>query len=223
MAIFDSEYLLMMFNRKANQAVASAITPASKYQRLSESQQRIVGMIASVAPYSLYPKVAYDSLPTLTTTDNQCFTFGTDPSGYALFPMGKGGIYPSLSAIPNNPWRPGIDYMLEGTGIRIPNNNTYSGVLYWYGVTSPADITASSQPSLFPEAARELIVIDAVRQFAQEGVRNGALVDEMTSEWNRTWPYYCLVWKSQFRSGGALQYVTGLQLALQGQWAGSPI
>lgn len=219
MTTYDSAYLLSLFNRKAARATVDSISDASKYERLSESQNRVVAMLSAVAPYSLYPSVGYDSLPTLTTTDNQVFSFGTDDNGYAIFPMGKGGIYPNLDAIPNCPWRPGIDYMLEGTTIRIPNNNTWSGTLYWYGVMNPPDITAESQPVLFPEASRELIVIDAVRQFAREGVRNGALVDEFQDEWNRAWPQWCLVWRSQFRSGGALRYVTGMSLAISSQGA----
>lgn len=222
MSTFDSAYLLSMFNRKAARASADSISDASKYQRLSESQNRIVAMLAAVAPYALYPHAAYDSLPTLTTTDNQVFTFGTDANGFAIYPMGKGGIYPDLGAIPNNPWRPGIDYMLEGTQIRIPNNNTWSGTLYWYGVMNPPDISAAVEPVLFPEASRELIALDAVRQFAQEGVRNGPLADEMSAEFSRAWAQWCLVWRTQFRSGGALQYVTGMSLAISGQggqWA----
>jgi hypothetical protein len=173
----------------------------------------VIAKIMAVCPRVLYPKVAYGSLPTLTTTDNQVFTFGTDANLYPIFPGGKGGIYPSLTSIPDQPWREGRDYISEGTQIRIPNNGTYGGALYWYGVTNPADISATTQPALFPEASRELIVIEAVRQFAQEGLRNAALVDEMTNEWNEAWPTWCLVWRTQFRGGGALGF-TGLQLAL---------
>lgn len=174
--------------------------------------------MSAVCPRALYPKVAYSALPTLTTTDNQTFTFGTDSNGYAIFPSGKGGIYPSLTSIPDRPWVEGRDYVSEGTQIRIPNNGTYTGTLYWYGVTNPADIDVTHQPSLFPEASRELIVIEAVRQFARDGVRNVALVDEMQDEWDRAWPTWCLVWKTQFRTGGALGF-TGFQLALGAQSA----
>lgn len=212
MSTWDSAYLLQSFNRKAGRPSTDDITDASKYQRLSDAQNRIVALLQAVAPESLYPKVGYGSLPTLTTTDHQVFTFGTDPSGYALFPMGKGGIYASLNDIPGAPWRPGVDYILEGTQIRIPNNGTWSGPLYWYGVTAPPDITAIVQPSLFPEAARELIVIEAVRQFSQEYLRNPALTDEMLNEFDtRAWPTWTLTWKTQFRAGGALDWWTGYQ------------
>jgi len=213
---YDSEYLLKMFDRKAGRPDADTITDASKYERLSEAQNRVVAIIASVAPRSLYPKVAYGSMPTLTTTDSQVFTFGTDSNSYPKFPMGHGGIYPSLNAIPDSPWVEGRDYIVEGNQIRIPNNRTHSGTLYWYGISQPPDITASVQPSLIPEAARELIVVEAVRQFAQEWLRNAPLADEMSNEWERLWPVWSMVFKTQFRSGGALQSFTGFQLAALG-------
>lgn len=204
MSTFDSADLLLSFNEKAGRPSTDAILDARKYARLAKSQNRVVAMLSAVAPYSLYPKVAYGSLPQFTTSDNQIFTLPVDANGYATFPMGHGGVYASLNDIPDGPWMEGVDYLNEGTQIRIPNNGTYSGTLYWYGVVSPADISASVQPVLFPEASRELIVIDAVRQFAREGVRNGPLVDEMQDEWDRAWPQWCLVWKTQFRKGGAL-------------------
>ena len=111
----------------------------------------------------------------------------------------------------------GRDYVSEGTQIRIPNNGTYGGTLYWYGIATPADITASVQPALLPVASRELIVIEAVRQFAQEFLRNAALADEMAIEWQRAWPIHCLAWKTQFRSGGALTALTGRSLAVASQ------
>ena len=218
-ATYDSQYLLKMFNRKTGRPAADQITDALKYERLSESQNNVIAAIAATAPKSLYPKVAYGSMPTLTTTDNQIFTFGTDANGYAKFPMGQSGIYPDLNCIPNQPWREGVDYINEGTQIRIPNNGTYNGTLYWYGIAQPPDINATDQPSLFPEAARELIVIDAARMFSQEWLRNAPLADEMNNEWERKWPLWCQVWKTQFRTGGALNIVTGMGLATANQWS----
>lgn len=226
---WESSDLLSQFNELAGRPSADAITDAQKYQRLARAQTTVVAKMMGVVPYSLYPKVAYGSLPTLTTTDNQVFTFGTDGDGYAVFPMGKGGIFTSLSDIPSNPWRPGIDYMIEGTQIRIPNNNTYSGTLYWYGVGQPTAISASTQPSLFPEGSRRLIVIEAVRAFSVEYLRNADLALAMEREWSGTpemvgqWPTWCLAWRTAFRDGGALDWWSGLNLAIagQGNWQGA--
>jgi len=213
MPSFDSAWCLSVFDRKAGRPPADSILDSAKYQRLSESQNRVVAMLSGIAPHVLYPT---GTLPTLTTVDTKVFTFGTDANGYPIAPMGKTGIYSDLSAVPNCPWREGFDYLNEGIQIRIPNNGTYGGTLYWRGITPPPDITASTQPVLFPEASRELIVIDAVRQFAMEFNRNPDLAGNMLGEWNLAWPQWCLVWKTQFRSGGALGAWTGFQLAIAG-------
>lgn len=211
MATYDSADLLVRFNQMAGRPTADTITDAAKYLRMSRAQNSVVAMIAATAPQSLYPKVAYGSMPTLTTTDNQVFTFGTDGAGYAKFPMGYSGIYASLNDIPDHPLIEGQDYITEGTQIRIPNNGSRTGTLYWYGISQPADINGTDQPALFPEASRELIVIEAVRQFAQEWLRNAPLADEMANEWERKWPIWSHIWKTQYRQGGAL--FTGFQLA----------
>lgn len=222
MAIYDSVSLLGIFNRKAGRPTppngTDTITDASKYQRLTESQNRVIAKIMAVCPQSLYPKVSYAAMPTLTTTDNQVFTFGTDSNGYPISPMGKTWIGPSLSGLLDTPWIQGRDYLNEGTQIRIPDNRTFSGTLYWYGVKNPPDITASTQPSIFPEAARELIVIDAVRQFATEYVRNPELAQAMAGEWSDAWPSWCLAWKTNMRQGGAYGGLTGRNFALGSQW-----
>lgn len=220
---WESTDLLALFNTYSGRPTTDAITDAQKYARLARAQNRVIALMSAVCPNSLYPHVAYGSIPTLTTTDNQVYTFGTDDEGYAKFPMGKGGIFQSLNDIPTSPLRPGQDYMIEGNQIRALNNGTLPATLYWYGIGQPADIDASTQPALTPEASRELIVVDAVRQFAKEYVRNMALADAMEDEWSGSngrpglWPTWCLVWKTQFRHGGALNY-TGMQLAIGGQW-----
>lgn len=219
---WESTDILALFNVLAGRPAADAVTDAAKYLRLTRAQNRIISLMTAVAPNSLYPHVAYGSLPTLTTTDQQVYTFGTDTNGYAKFPMGKGGIYQSLNDIPDFPLMPGRDYMIEGTQIRAPNNGTLPATLYWYGIAQPDNITAISQPALMPEASRELIAVEAVRQFAVEFVRNEKLAEAMEREWTGTrdrpglWPTYCLVWKTSFRDGGALNCYTGLDIALSG-------
>ena len=212
---WESSDLLAMFNRYAQRpASGDSITDADKYRRLTEGQSRVVTMIAAIAPNSLYPKVAYSSIPTLTTTDNQVFTFGSDANGYAVFPFGNAKIFTSLNAIPFAPWVPGVDYMDEGTQIRIPNNLTYTGTLYWYGMQQPANITASVQPGLLPEQSRELAVFQAVMQFADEGGRNPELADRMEQRFAEQWPRWCVAWKRNFSAGGAIMNYSGLNLAI---------
>lgn len=230
MATYDSAYLLGLFNRLTGRPTTDVITDASKYQRLTEAQSEIVKDIAGICPYVLYPTVGYGSIPTLSTSDNQTFTFGTDSNGYAIAPMGKAAIYQSLNDIPTNPWRLGVDYIALGaTAIQIPNNNTYAGTLYWRGITPPGDIDASHQPALFPEGARLLIPYRAAITFCLEGNRNPDLGLQLQALYGRpfgtqpgmfaTW---LLEWKTAFKGGGALgQHVTGLAVAIGSQFGPS--
>jgi hypothetical protein len=174
----------------------------------------------------LYPSVAYGSVPTLSTSDQQLFTFGADANGYAIAPMGKVGIYTDLGSIPTCPWREGQDFIRAGaTAIRIPNNNTYTGTLYWVGITPPADIDASHQPTLFPEASRVLIAIRAAYDFGTEGNRNPDLSAQMAVRYGEPlsgnkgqFAHWLTTWRTQYRSGGVLGGYTGLDLALGQQW-----
>lgn len=221
MAAWDSADLLDQFNQLAGRPTTdSGITDDAKYARLARAQRRVITDLAAIAPHVLYPTADAASYPTLSTTDNKRFTFGTDADGNAIEPIGKTQIYTSLSNIPDFPWTPGLDYLDEGKQIRIPNNGSYSGTLYWRGITTPADISATNQPVLFPPSARELIVVDAVRQFSLAGARNPVLAELMAREYDRLWAKWCLAWRTAFKQGGGLVYgaVTGLQLALAGQY-----
>jgi len=229
-ATYDSTYLLGLFNRLAGRPDGDLITPETKYQMLSEAQNQVLADLAAIAPWSLYPTAPYGALPTLTTTDNQIYTFGTDASGYAKFPM-HAQIYQALEDIPTCPLIEGVDYMNEGTQIRALNNGTLASTLYVYGIFQPPDITADVQPTLMPEATRELIAIRAAYNFGTEGNRNPALSGAMATRYGYPlitapgrFAFWCLTWKSQFKGGGANGGSwTGRQLALGGynnnQWA----
>lgn len=217
-ATWDSAYLLAYFNRLIGRSGTDSITPATKYQMLSEAQNEVVAEIAAVCPHVLYPT---GTIPSLTlATDQKTATFGTDANLYAKFPMGHGNIYESLDDIPTSPF---VEYLNEGTQIRGLNNGTLPATLYWYGISQPADINATDQPAIMPEAARELIGIRAAYNFGTEGNRNAALSQTMATRYGYTlggkagrFDSWCLTWKTQYAGGGALS-ITGLSLALAGQ------
>lgn len=161
----------------------------------------------------------------MVTTDSKIFTFGTDSNGYAIQPMGKTGIYPSLTAVPDSPWREGYDYLNEGEQIRLPNDRTYSGTLYWRGIAPPADLDATHNPTLLPAASRVLIPHIAALNYSKAAARNPALVDEMAAYLGEPWGLnkgtfarWCTTWRTQFRHGGALgASYSGRQLAILDQ------
>ena len=217
--LWDAADCLARFNELAARPTTDAITADNKYKRLARAEQRVISDIAAVFPQALYPKVGYASIPTLSTSDGgQTFTFGTDAEGNAIAPVGKTEIYPSLESIPDSPWVEGVDYLWETTQIRIPNNRSWSGTLYYRGVVFPTPLAADEEPHLDPAAARELIVVEAVRQFAAEGARNPALAALMRDEYdNRLWPRYAHLWRTAYSSGGALIAYTGRDLAILSQ------
>lgn len=202
---WESTDLLTRFNAFAGRPTTDAITSAQKYQRLSDAQEAVITEISTVAPKPLYGAPAL-----MTTADGgYTYTFGTDGQGYALFPLGKTRIYPSLNAVPDYAWRPGVDYLDEGVQIRMPNNVPFAGPLYWQGITPPAAITAVVQPVLQPPSSRILIVIKAVESFAEEFLRNAALADQMRARWDREWPKNCTMIRRHFSGARPSGSVTG--------------
>lgn len=216
MASFDSASLLSQFNRYTGRpASGDTISDADKYVRLSEAQNRVVQDMFARVPNSLYPHS--NNLPTMTSVNGgNIWTFGTDPQGFAIAPMGKAKIFENQQSFPDFPWIEGMDYVNEGTQIRLTNGRTWSTPLYWYGITPPADITASVQPSIFPPAFRDLIVFQAVTMYGEEGKRDTELADRFAQKYARRFAEGCLSWKTSFSSGGALGSWSGLRIAEAG-------
>lgn len=218
MASYQSSDLLTRFNQLAGRPTSNdSISDAEKYARLADSQDVVINDAAAVVPNAFYSKAATASTPTLTSSDGgHIFTFGNDANGNALFPIGKVRIFENLQAIPDYPWVEGVDYLNEGTQIRMPNNTTWGGTLYWRGIAPPERMSGSVQPTIIPVNFRMLIVFDAVRQLSQEGVRNDALFAAMDRDYQRMFRQFCLVLKTQFSNGGAAGSVSGLRLAMLG-------
>lgn len=200
MATWDSADLLSQFKEMARWPATSEITDAQFYARLARAQQTVLGEVAA-----RYPQCLYQAPTTLTSSDGgYTYTFGTDANGHAVAPLGMVGIYADLSDVPDNPLEPGADYLDEGTRIRIPNDMTDPGPLYWYGIPTPADIAAGTEPSLRPAPARILIVIRAVWDFAREGAWRPDLAAEMEQRWRAEFPVWMQTFRTRFRDGGAL-------------------
>jgi hypothetical protein len=219
---YDAADLLLRFNETALRPTADEITDPTKYRLLTRAQNKVVADIAARVPW-----VLYGAPDVLATANNKVFTFmsggfANDSDNWAVTPIGKVKIFPSLSSIPNSPWREGYDYLQEGGQIRIPNDRTYSGTLYWRGIVQPADIDATHSPALLPEASRELIVIEAVRDYASQGERLPSLRDAKASEYGLELARWLLVWRTQFSSGGALGFggMPGALSTLSGSLAG---
>lgn len=200
---WTSADLLSRFNvlagRPNTTPTTDAIPDTTKYQYLADAEQFVFDRIASIAP-----KTLYSAPQSLTTADGgMTFTYGTDGNGYPLFPIGRTRIYPNLSAIPGGAWIPNIDYLDEGVQIRMPNQVPYGGSLYWYGVTPIGQMSDTVQPILNPPAARMLIAIDAVKNFAESAnVRNANLADRMETRFEREFAIQMTLLRKHVSSDG---------------------
>lgn len=202
---WSSADLLSRFNLLAGRPTGSgavdSIDDPTKYQYLADAEQYVITRIAAIKP-----SILYGAPQALTTADGGLtFTFGTDGNGYELFPMGRAQIYPSLNAIPGYAWQPGIDYLDQGTSIRMPNNTPYAGTLYWYGITPTQQLSAIVEPVLMPPSSRQLIVIYAVKTFAESAnVRNADLADRMSVRFELEFGQNATMWRKHFSGGGGL-------------------
>jgi hypothetical protein len=201
MATWDKSYLLAMFDRLAGRPDADEISDANKYVRLAEAQHEVVQDIAAIYPYCLYRTGG----PTATTTTGGIVhTFGNDGNDEnAQGPIGHVWIGRSTARYPDPDLIEGVDFINEGTQIRMVNERSESA-LYWNGIATPADISASVEPTLRPAPARILIVIKAVKNFAEEGDHNPGLAGAMDQRYSREFAKWMLVFRTQFRAGGAL-------------------
>jgi hypothetical protein len=214
---YASSDLLTLFNDYAGRPQSGdALSDANKYKRLARAQNVVIEDLAARVPQPQFSHAAYGSTPTLTTTDNQVFTFGTDLNGDPSFPIGKANIYSSLASIPDSPLVEGQDYLWEGTQIRIPNNGTYTGTLYWRGVAPILALDGTNQPTLSPPPARILIVLEAVRAFCTEGGQNPELGQQMAQEYGVAFARWCLTLKTAQVNRGGTGPVSGLRLAMAG-------
>lgn len=203
-----SAELLELFNDLTGRAPVDVITAEKKYTWLARAEKEVITEIARVKPSVLYPKVGTASMPQLVTTDRNVFTFGddgADPTPNPIVPFGRVQIYQSVRDIPDRPWRPGLDYLDEGSQIRLPRNRTHSGTLYYRGIVMPPALSATEQPHLLPTDASELTALRAAKNFAASGnIRNAELLRELRLRWLERFPVFCLLWKQQFSHGGAL-------------------
>lgn len=208
---WSSADLLARFNTLAGRPVADTITDAQKYTYLAIAQDYVLTLIEGIVPRVLYgPPVQL-----VTTDGGYTFSFGNDGDGYPLFPSGKAQIYPNLDAIPDYPWVPGVDYIDNGTSIRMPNQTPWQQPLYWYGITPPQELSASVEPVIQPPTARILIAIEAVRAFAEAYDRNPGLVAAMDRQWGRTFGPTMTAIRTHFR--GSMQ-ATGRYGWARGVW-----
>lgn len=119
MALFDSADLLARAKRALNRpSTDEALADTDWYAFLTEAQLEAVLYLAPRIPDQMMGN------PTqLTTADSgKTYTFGTDADTANIVALGHYRLYDIRENIPDYPLIEGVDYTVEGSKIRIPNN-----------------------------------------------------------------------------------------------------
>lgn len=170
MALFDSADCAQRVKNRLNRpATDSAFTRSAAddvlYEMLTEAQLRVNRLVAIYSPDALW------TVPTaLTTSDSGAtYTFGVDTDSDAVLARGHFVVYESREHIPQYPLVPNVDYLIEGTRLRIPNGatRTFSDGGPWAQYVAPSNvITSSTQPTI-PKEARVCMIEDAAARCAK--------------------------------------------------------
>lgn len=165
MAYSTSAELLAGFKFFAQRpATDESLTDAQIYTLLSAGQVKCYEILAAHCPAVLYGDPALMS----TADSGYTYTFAS-----SVFPFGSVEIRSSRTGgllIPTTDWGDG-DYVWEGDTIRMPNNRprTFSSGPYSRHIAPPSDISGSTEPTLKPAMARQLIMYYALYLWAERG------------------------------------------------------
>lgn len=203
MALFDSADCLARLRVQIRQPDTTGLcTDAQCYLWLGQGQMDVFTRLAVYAPDS--NRIA----PTQMTTSDSgyTYTFGTDsslPTNYTdLYPVGKVAIYRVKADIPDWPMVEGVDYLMEGNRIRMPDNQPFSGTApYYQSLTLPASLDGTTAPTLKPVQARELIVDAAAVLYAKA---TGEDVEKHEATYEKDWAKWIPALQAQYARPGSL-------------------
>lgn len=205
MADWDSADLLRRFKDEAGLEDASEMSDDNTvYPLLSDAQEEVVREVAA-----RYPAALYTEPVALVAIDATLKTFRwPQVNGQDVLPMGAVQIAPRLSAFTSDRdfvgWDVDIEFLDEGTRIRIPGDRAFSGTLYARYVPRPPRMTALVGPSIRPIEASTLIVNRAVRKWAKQGNQRPDIKKEMDEEWAKDFPVWMLTWRRRHRGGARI-------------------
>jgi hypothetical protein len=149
------------------------MTPAAWYRLLTSAQGRWFPIVAAHVPHVHY------SAPELleSTDDGLTYPFGTDEAGRPTVPFMVQVFRREADAYQPNAadfaLRNGVDYFAEATQIRFRLTGARptfpEGGPWVRSIAPPGEIDGTHHPVLYPVHARELLVLDAVEQWATQG------------------------------------------------------
>lgn len=142
------------------------------YTLLTEANTAWTAYIANIAPEVLYP--IYGPVLMQTADNGLSYTFGIDPDGNQITPIGRYEIreYPTgREWMEGADWDPTADFIDEGWRIRFPGQvaRTYGNGPWVRFVAPGGTISATVQPSLQPPMLNQLLVWNALAKWARIG------------------------------------------------------
>jgi hypothetical protein len=172
-------------------------TDARAYMFLADAQENVFTDLSPIAPHAFV-----GSPVQLTTSDSGVtYTFPSYPMGHVeVYAQETGGRQLFATTYGNA----GGDFVIEGITLRTPGNRTRTYTTGpWARFTRiPARIAANQEPSLEPDAARELILWKALENAAE--VSNGAMdPTPWAVKYQQARTRWITVWRTQHAHGGA--------------------
>ena len=173
-------------------------TDARAYMWIADAQEAVYTELSAMAPS------AFVGAPVqLTSADGGVtWTFGA-----GVYPLGHVEVYAQESGgralLASSYGTIGGDFIIEGDTIRTPGNRTrtYSSGPWARFTAFPTRISASDEPSLSPDAARELILWKALENAAE--VSNGAMdATVWTAKYQDAKRRWTVAWQTQYASAG---------------------
>jgi len=172
-------------------------TDTRAYLWLADAQEAVFADLAPMAPH------AFVGVPTLLTSSDGgvTYTFGSS------YPFAHVEVYAQESGgralLASNYGTVGGDFVIEGNTIRAPGNRTrtYSTGPYARFTTFPTRMSASQDPSISPEPARELILWKALENATEvsSGAMDATVWSAKYADAKRRW---IVVWQTQYQSAG---------------------
>lgn len=167
MAMWDSAYLLQECKDGARRPGVDQAMPDAKWFRFLTAAQ----VEAYTDLFTSFPDFGYSAPVQLVTLDGGLtYVWPVDADGDRRQPSGHTEVYPTLSAIPDSPLTPGVDFIFERGLIRFPGGRTRNfpnGPWSRFVADPDAAITASANPQLQPKVARLLLVYKALEKAAR--------------------------------------------------------
>lgn len=160
MALYSSADCVLRVKKRLNRPATDEVFTYSTaddviYDALTDAQAQLIDRLAAIVPDA----VLGDPLLLTSADGGKTYTFGADVDTASVFPMGHYKLYASLSDIPYTPLIPGADYLVEGTKVRIPSDQsrTFGAGPYAQIVTPGNVISAASEPTLLKQARPVMI------------------------------------------------------------------